>query len=292
MVESTVRPILPPLLPPSLPLPLPCVPSSVLPHSLSSPSLPSPSPSLLPHSIMTAKEWVKYVQDPHAYVAPLPGCEGNALVGQERFRPSLTSTSTSNSTSTSTSTSTLASMVCESENTDLVLSENNAPVKTTETELKMVIGTETEIKNTDLPSGGDIKCVGEHADNGDSIEGRESRDRRGDGSGYKGVVGEEQGGGGGGGTIVQFNENPLPAHTGIGNNNNNANAKPFLADIMKKKFQLSQKKGIEENQINSGNTEYSVNGKGVSVIVDEDFADRKVRDVLTVTHGIAYHIIA
>jgi hypothetical protein len=191
-------------------------------------------------------------------------------------------------------------MARESEDTDPAFYENNAPVKTTETELKMVIRTETEVENTDLASG-DVNGdgVGEDVDDSD-IEGRGSRDRRGDGNGCKegGVEGEEQGGErggggrGGGGTVVHFDQNPLPAHTGI-SNNINANAKPFLADIMKKKFQLSQKKGIEENQIISGNTEYSVNGdKAVSVINVEDFADRKVRDVLTVTRIITWHCMA
>ena len=190
VVESTLCPILTPPLP-----------------------LPLPLPSHLPNGIVTAKEWFKYVQAPSEYVPTTADCEKkkekevlfasrniideNPFVGKDSSRTSLASTSTS------TSTTTLASITHESMNTDhLLSSKNSAQVKTTETELKMVIGTETEIANTDIVKSGDsrsrVSQINEYDRNGKSYQGGGHGDVGGDEKGSRaGVEDEDEGEGGG-----------------------------------------------------------------------------------------------
>ena len=279
-------------------------------HSLPLP-LPLPLPSLLPNGIVTAKEWFKYLQAPSEYVTTTADCDkeilfsSNNIINEDPFegkdssRTSLASTSTS----TSTSTTTLASITHESMNRDLISSKNSALVKTTEAELKMVIGTETESTNTDIVKSEDnrnrVMLINQYDKNGNSYQGGGHEDVGGDEEGGKaGVEDEEEGeeggeGGGAGGGGIKSTNGFFPTHMGMGrdvgrgmgsssssSHNAYASAKPFLSDINKKSCELllmKQIHAIGENQINSENT-YYVHEKSAFSVVSENFADRKVSD--------------
>ena len=271
--------------------------------------VPLPLPSLLPNGIVTAKEWFKYVQAPSEYVTTTADCDDEILFssnhiidedpfdGKDSSRTSLASTSISTSTSTSTSTTTLASITHESMNTDLISSKNSALVKTTEAELKIVIGTETEMTNMDTVKSGDnrnrVIQINEYDKSGNSYQGGGHEDVGGDEKGGRAGVedeeeGEEAGEGGAGAGGIKSTNGFLPTHMGMGrdvgrgmgssSHNANASAKPFLSDINKKSCELLLMKQIHangENQINSENTDY-VHEKSAFSVVNENFADRKV----------------